>query len=454
MARIACSTLILFLLAGLVSAMPQKDPLLEPTLKPAEIRSLNTKAKKWIEAELKWDANPRMRKQRDKARAKFMTELEKKSKSRDVLKSVGDMLQIFEYCFPYKKQSTYGEIKYYKAPPHHLLAPKGYKQGQKYASVLAMPAWDEASKGWLKPKPYINDTWKASEGAASTFIVVPTLVPTGDYSTPNTVDSDQGRLDESARIRSVLSVFGEVQRTFRLDRERMFLDCGKGTSGFGVRLVTYFPSRFSGLIMRDPGEIGELQLQSLAGIPVLLISTDATKANCEAIKTALDKQAEGSVTIIEGDSSPFKSSTAAIDKWMKGRSRRLFPKEVFIAPNHDAFHKAFWVEIISCEPLDAVKAENRPYVKASADREKNRVVIETKSTSEVGIYLNDVLVDLDKEVTFVVNGKEITGTKFQRSIRTVERYLRRAYDTTSVYTAYHRIEIPKADTKKKSDGDK
>ena len=68
--------------------------------------------------------------------------------------------------------------------------------------------------------------------------------------------------------------------------------------------------------------------------------------------------------------------------------------------------------------------------------------------SEIGLYLNDYLVDLDKEVTFVVNGKEIPGEKFQRSIRTVERYMRRAYDPTALYTAYHRLEIPKIDKAK------
>lgn len=450
MARFACLFLSMFLLSGLAHAMPQ-DPQLKPKLKPADIRSLNTKAKKWIAAEQKWDEDPRQRKKRDKERSRFMTELEKKSKSVDILKSVGDMMGIFENAFPYKKNSTFGETKFYKSPPHHLLAPKGYKPDRKYASVLVMPGW--TGKAWADPKKYILDSWKGSVAATSTFVVVPELVKGGDYATPTTEDSDKGRTDESARIRSVLSVFGEVQRTFRLDRQKMFLDCGVGTSGFGARLVTYFPSRFAGVIMRAPGELGTLQLESLAGMPVFLVSTQDTKGNCEKIKKSLDALSEGKVTIIAGEGgAPYKNATPEIDKWMKDLSRRLFPREFYIAPNHDRFHKAFWAEIIACEPLDAVKAENRPRVKVSADRDQNRIVIETRSVSEVGIYLNDYLVDLDKEVTFVVNGKEIKGSKFQRSIKTVERYMRRAYDTTVLYTAYHRLEIPKAE--KKSDGDK
>ena len=93
--------------------------------------------------------------------------------------------------------------------------------------------------------------------------------------------------------------------------------------------------------------------------------------------------------------------------------RRLFPLEVTIAPNHDRFNRAFWVDIISCEPLELVKRDQRPFLRVKADPEKNQIIVTARSVSEIGLYLNDYLLDLDKEVSIVVNGKVIKGEKFQ-----------------------------------------
>ena len=90
-------------------------------------------------------------------------------------------------------------------------------------------------------------------------------------------------------------------------------------------------------------------------------------------------------------------------------------------------------------------------VRVKAEPDKNRIVITARNVTEIGLYLNDAIADLDKEVTFVVNGKEITGTKLQRSIRTVERYMRKAYDPTNLYTAYHRLEIPRVEKDKEGE---
>ena len=71
----------------------------------------------------------------------------------------------------------------------------------------------------------------------------------------------------------------------------MFIDCGDGTSGFGIRLLTYFPSRFAGAILRAPADPGKLPLDSLAGLPLLLVSTANTKENCNNhIKPASPKK--------------------------------------------------------------------------------------------------------------------------------------------------------------------
>jgi hypothetical protein len=445
MARIAYIIPIVLAVASGAAAQ-DPDPRLKPSLKPAEVKRLNTLAKKWIAAELRWDEEPRHRKTRDRERAKFMAELEKKSRKTDALASVGNLLSMFDQVFPYKKNKTFGIIKEFKDPRHFLLGPKAYDSKKKFASVLVLPSWNEKKSAWTTAKAHVEATWKSSALTKSTFVVLPELRKGDDYNkVPE--QTPKGHIDEKERIRGVLGAFGAVQRNFRLDRQKMFIDCGDGTSGFGLRLLSYFPSRFAGAILRAPTDHGKLALDSLAGLPLLLISTENTKATCDKIKSTLDAlHTESQVSIVGYDADPAKMA-AAVDEWMKGKVKRLYPSKVLLSPTHDAFHKAYWVEIIACEPIDSIGPKEKLFLNVSSDREKNRVTISSEGVSEIGLYLNDYLLDLDKEVTFVVNGKEIKGTKFQRSIRTIERYMRRAYDPTALYTAYHRIEIPKPEQK-------
>ena len=46
---------------------------------------------------------------------------------------------------------------------------------------------------------------------------------------------------------------------------------------------------------------------------------------------------------------------------MKGKTRRLYPVEgLRSSPTHDAFHKSYWVEMISCEPIDSIGPKEKP----------------------------------------------------------------------------------------------
>jgi hypothetical protein len=181
----------------------------------------------------------------------------------------------------------------------------------------------------------------------------------------------------------------------------------------------------------------------MGGVPVLLVSTAETAATCDKIQKALDAVEPGFVTIVEGSgAAPYSAAAGEIDAWMRTKSRNLFPKEVVIVPNHDRFQSAHWVQIIASEPLESVGKDERPFVRVKSDPDNNRVIITTRSVSEMGLYLNDCFVDLSKEVVFVVNGQEIKGNQFQRSMKVLTQYMIRRYDPTFLYTAYHRFEVP------------
>jgi hypothetical protein len=245
---------------------------------------------------------------------------------------------------------------------------------------------------------------------------------------------------ERQRIRHVLSAFGEVQREFRLDRRRIFLDCTRGTAAFGLRLATYFPSRFAGVILRGPFPVGgDVLLESLAGVRVLMECAVGNQV-CIHLQRRLDALQPGNVTIVEAYN---RASRVQIDTWLRAVKRPLFPPRVLLAPNNASFRKSHWVEIVTAEDPLLVPADQRPLVIAHADHEANRITIRARGVTEVGLYLNDHLIDLDRDPELIVNGVRIGPLQLQRSLRTVERYMRRAYDPTALYTAYHRVIIPR-----------
>ena len=109
MARFASLTLSIFVLAGAARALPQEeDPRLKPALKASELKSLNRVAQKWIASELKWDEDPKQRTKRDRALQKFKLDLEKKSKSVDVLANVGNMLGDLRGCVSVQTADHFG----------------------------------------------------------------------------------------------------------------------------------------------------------------------------------------------------------------------------------------------------------------------------------------------------------------------------------------------------------
>ncbi|MCA8943992.1 MAG: hypothetical protein KDB80_15620, partial [Planctomycetes bacterium] len=256
-----------------------------------------------------------------------------------------------------------------------------------------------------------------------------------DFSQPNAEAAD------IERRKAVLGVAGDAQRNLNFDRDRFVLDCAKGSSVFGLRVATYYPARFAGLILRDPQDAG-LRYESLVGLPILLIQTSETKAFCEQLSETLKKY-DSPVEILEAeDEHPFPAAKEKIAEWVSGLRRNLFRDRVVIAPNHDLYRKGFWIQIGTAEPLASVSREDRPFLDAKVVREENKIVVDTKSIENFVMLLNDDIVDLDKEITLVVNGiaeKRLRG----RSFSLLQNQVLKRFDPGSIFTAEWPVTVPK-----------
>ena len=86
----------------------------------------------------------------------------------------------------------------------------------------------------------------------------------------------------------------------------------------------------------------------------------------------------------------------------------------------------------------------KPYVEAVADRDANRITVKTKNVSALVLYLNDALLDLDKDFTIVLNGKAVTE-KRQRNFYEMTEWMFTQFDPNVIWTSHYRTAVEKED---------
>lgn len=453
---------LLSLAFSLALVVPQggdeTDPRITSALTPQEQAKLNGLARKWFEAEKKYldesDTKRRIKLNREvsAAREKFIKEWDSKSK-KEPLSHVGDLLAVFKNVFPYKDETGSGEIKSITkdGPAFDVVVPKTYNAEEEFATVVLVPP--RVGDKWAEARQAYADTWKGVAAASNRLVVMPRLDDARDLDPLPDLTTTAGNTAEMTNIESMFAPIGRAQQMYRFDRNRVILDCGAGSCGFAMRVASYFPGRFAGFILREPVEFGRIPsggdvgqrdafaYGSLAGQKVLLIRTGETTEACGRIAKKLNELEEGACEILDADTPDLQAKIAA---WAEKVRRDLFRKFVVLEPNHDMFLKSHWVQVDSAETV-ASGPTGRPYLRAEADHASNRITVTARNVQSFQLLLNDAIVDLDKDVTIVVNGKAVTE-KLQRSFQTLTEFLSfTLFDTNRVWTATYRTAVPKSD---------
>ena len=425
---------------------PQRDstaPTRPPEPAPTEsaddqldLSNLRALARAWISRERDYDAQGRSaRKPRDQARHAFVEEATKTFGSlQEFLWDIESLLAIFDCVFPYSPVEGTGAIvkregavSYPKEGVVHYWesTPKDYNPSQKYPATLVLTEFDTNTQADFQNRR------TAHEYLTNSVTVVPKLQQAARFDDITDLADAEAEVQEQFLLAKALFPLGEAQRRYRLDRRRIIIDCDVTTSAFGLRLATYFPDRFAGIILRNPKAPESLRLANLRDTFVLLISTAETHVACRSLARRLSEAKVDAVAIIAANS---KDSSRAIDAWTTRVIRPLFPDTVVIAPNCRRYRRSHWVQIDKCVP------EGLPRLQAEVDRSTNSIVIHASNVGSVHFKLNDALLDLDRPVTFVVNQRKITTVELRRTLRILT--LGMNFDSTRLYPATFDLEIP------------
>ena len=140
---------------------------------------------------------------------------------------------------------------------------------------------------------------------------------------------------------------------------------------------------------------------------------------------------------------------AAATEWcMAAAARDAYPTEFEVELTQPWMGRAYWAQAIKFDPPDAVPEGKVARMKVSVDRSTNTITIDGEFVYQVKLFLNDVIVDLDKPITLMRNGKSLTY-QATRSIGTMMEAFGGSLDDT-IYPAVIRvIDVPIAESEGK-----
>lgn len=404
-------------------------------LTPAERAGLRDKLVKYLVEDAAYSLSTGKEREKaskaaEKARNAFSDDWSKAEK-KGALASMVDLRAVFENCFSLKPPTiSLGQLRAEKTKGSDLeysfYLPKNYKATSPSRTIWVLPGTtDTKGDAWTKPADYFAATWDKSATSADTIFHLPMarqgieLDPVPDFSREASANEEQSRIDW------MWGSFAELIWAYNIERSKLFLDCGRGSCGFGLRFVTMFPDRFAGVILRAPVAVDDIRLGSLRDLPVLLLRTGANTAVVDALAKRLEEIGAKPTTLDAKDEYPHKGHTTDIETWLADKRRTAVPNRVVIEPNHDKFNQAYWADIEVADSLVTAQPDKKPRLECEADRAANRITVKTVGIERFTIFLNDDLVDLDKEFTVVINDKAVTEKKTRNFRDLRERMIKR-----------------------------
>ena len=462
------SRLLPVLLCLLLPAVPRAqatEDANQTKLKSSEIKSLSKKLQQWYEILIKqFDfenelsgrtrskaERKKVRKYRSDARKKrdaFENEFEKRCKSSkiNILGSMPDMLEIMDGCFPYKRMSNGGVIKREtvlpsgnERYPYAIRWPKKYKPETKsWPMILALPHRDKGK--WVKPKEFIETDWSNDlEAVAENYIVAVPEFP--EDSNLSKIYGPGEEMDEKAVKDKdrLLVIFGDLIAKFRVDTDRVFLEANAQSVPFALRIVSLFPHRIAGLILKNPQGITNCTAANLTLVPTLIISDAANKPTGTELAKTL---AQAKVIDAKGEM-PFAANGPEIAEWMAGVKRPLFSQHLVYSPVLDAYRKAYWAQILNAELV----ADKQPKLEVNAHRKTNKISTTAANIGKLRLLLNAPIFNLDKDVPVQYIGTRVQHIKRTRNKRLVwdpvESLVLATGDQGWIFTTVADFEVPK-----------
>jgi hypothetical protein len=372
-------------------------------------------------------------KEREKARAELLADLEKFGKKRG-LKDPEEAVQaaLASHADLGKALSYSGDAKNVRGGKaaamkvefggesfeYALQLPATYKpSGPALPLVLCIPGMREGKP--LAPMTFLQDDLQdpaLREGAVLAAIGMP------EDDLLWTVLNSDGR---PGGLFAAMAVFRDVSSSVTIDYDRVYVVGREQGVPAAMVLGAKYPHLFAG-IAGLAGDIGEIAATNFCNLPTFLQGG----ANGTKFEEQSKQLAYGNCTIKPD------ATVADLWSWIGQTTRVANPAKVVLAPEPLKVYKAYWVGFAPIEGLQST-------VTATADRATNTIKIDSEEVRSMTLYLNDAIADLSKPITFVLNGRN-QQQKVARSLDDMLALISRGTsDPGRLFVAQITLDIPR-----------
>jgi hypothetical protein len=256
----------------------------------------------------------------------------------------------------------------------------------------------------------------------------------------------------------------EVRKKFNIDSDRIFLD-GVGEGGeIALHLAALRAKDFAGVAVRNAKPIAFDVLPNLGSLVARFhlrktgVLTTAEDQNLRKAILDLAKKHGLDIEMKEHEpldrkaaarakrfGDPIIEATAMILEGFSGVRRNPYPNKVHFLTTDLMFNRSHWFKLTPTE----FDRENSifPVVEAEIDRKKNEITITQSNVDSLYLYLNDQLIDMDRVVKVVINGKTLIEERGDRSLDVMLKYRKgNLLDSGVVVTRQIDVRIPEPDS--------
>lgn len=400
----------------------------EEVLKPADHVALG----KSLQSYFKANADNKGTAKAFEELSKEIEKLDKKAK-RSTLSLTGDLGRALWSSYDYAKGKVVkGKVARETMPAYWdegkskleyaIWTPAKYDPKQAYPLLVCFP---DAKQ---KPDQHLMEDWMdPALREKAVLVAIPLPEEEAAWNAP-----DYG-LTRASGTGNLFSILNPLQRNHAIDFDKVFL-CGRGASvGTALLLASRFPDRFAGVIGRSGDAIAVVG-ENFRNLPTLFCGAGA---NATAFAETIEKLGYKNATL------KADGTEADVWAWIGVQKRVANPTEVALWPGVPAPRRAYWIET-------SWDGQGTAWLKAACDRATNTITVTGEGVTKLTVYVNDVLLDLDKPVKVVCNGTESVGTIPRNLQRTVDLAASLRNDPGKLYVSFKQFDLPppkKDDTK-------
>ncbi len=284
--------------------------------------------------------------------------------------------------------------------------PRDYDPLQKvYPLILAIPDENEA------PAEHIRAQWISREVQEGAILVAVQMPKNQGEWARVTVNGRAGGLSY------VLTGLRMASERFAIDSDRIYVvGRGKGVP-VAIAAGNYSPHRFAAILGRA-GDAGEIGPENFRNLPTWFAGAGARATKFQ--EEARAREYDNCVLVQSGSETDLWS-------WIQKHTRHTNPQTVTVAPGDPFPTFGYWMRVA---PIAASARAT-----ASIERDSNTIRIQAEGLSQITLYLNDTLVDLDKPMRIICNDVEGLVQTRRHLQDTLDMMLDGTSDAGSVYVA-------------------